>query len=1015
MRRLVQCMAVAALCCAGMGAIQDAGTDPRLVEAQALFDEATKLKAEGRYTDGIPKIERALSLREAALGDTSLEVAACLNLAGDLYREQGDYDRAESLLKRGLSIREAALGHDHLDVAASINNLATLYDDQGKYRQAETLYERVLAIREATLGSQHSEVAAALNNLSVVYSHQYLFDRAESLLERSLIITESTLGKNHPRIANILNNMAIDYVRRGMYERAELLCERALAIAEATLGRDHPDVANMLGALSAIYAEEGLYSRAESLLIRALAIIESAQGKASPQAAMVLNNLSELYGRQKQYGRAQRALERALAIQKAAYPKDHTDIAATLRNLAFSCTYQAMYSRAEALLKQALAIDKAAGNDDGVANNLQGLGILRYEQGRYDEGASFYEQALAIHETVLGSTHPFVANSLNDLAWLRLRQRRLADATKLFEREAAISEGRLRREALDFSEARLAGFLQFLDDNEQHLYSLVRDHPENSDVRRLALSISLLFKGRSVEEAADTSRTILRDLDPQDRDTFERLRGLRTQLAELSLDGPAQLAPAEYQQRLARLTQESDAVEADLAKRSAPLRAQRSLPSVDSILDRVAASLPADGALVELVAYAGRPLFSRPGVPESTLPAHPGYLALVLLPGGLTASVDLGPAAPIDSASSRLRNAFANRDTEFEPAARKLYQLAFKPVLPLLGNAQKVFLAPDSQLALVPFGALHDGHRFLADAFDFTYLTSGRDLLPRSDDIAPHATAVVFADPDFGATLASTSAPDAGVSTASASTERSTVDRFVSGLPGQRWVKLPGTRVEAQAIHDLLPQAQLFLGADSTKEHLFEVVAPGILHIATHGLFRQDADAAAPGTHADQPRQTPGPLLRSALVFAGANAPAAAAGGSPSSHRGDSLATALELAGLNLWGTQLVVLSACDTGRGDVKLGQGVYGLRRAFLVAGAETLVVSLWKVDDDTTRTMMESYYRNLLAGQGRAAALRAAMLSLRAQHPHPHDWAPFIALGRDAPLRGFVPATPPSNPGP
>ncbi len=127
------------------------------------------------------------------------------------------------------------------------------------------------------------------------------------------------------------------------------------------------------------------------------------------------------------------------------------------------------------------------------------------------------------------------------------------------------------------------------------------------------------------------------------------------------------------------------------------------------------------------------------------------------------------------------------------------------------------------------------------------------------------------------------------------------------------------------------------------------------------------------------------------------------AASSPTQPPPDSaLATALELAGLDLWGTQLVVLSACDTGRGDVKLGQGVYGLRRAFVVAGAETVVMSLWKVNDETTSTLMEAYYRNLLAGQGRATALREAMRWLRATQPHPHYWAPFIVLGRDAPLR-------------
>ncbi|HZI04112.1 MAG TPA: CHAT domain-containing protein, partial [Archangium sp.] len=152
----------------------------------------------------------------------------------------------------------------------------------------------------------------------------------------------------------------------------------------------------------------------------------------------------------------------------------------------------------------------------------------------------------------------------------------------------------------------------------------------------------------------------------------------------------------------------------------------------------------------------------------------------------------------------------------------------------------------------------------------------------------------------------------------------------------------------------------------------------------------------------------PDPLLRSGLVLAGARAQRSEDSGPGGASPDSALVTALELAGLNLWGTQLVVLSACDTGRGEVKLGQGVYGLRRALVVAGAETVVMSLWKVNDGATHELMESYYRNLLAGQGRATALREAMRVLRATRPHPYYWAPFITVGRDAPLHALAPRT-------
>jgi CHAT domain-containing protein len=541
---------------------------------------------------------------------------------------------------------------------------------------------------------------------------------------------------------------------------------------------------------------------------------------------------------------------------------------------------------------------------------------------------------------------------------------------------------------------------------EELLYALLRTHSGEASMRRLALSGALLLKARSVEETASTSRTVYRSLSARERDTFEQLRGLRTQLATLSLQGPGSPPSADYPQRLQELTELGDALEAGLAKRSAPLRTLTALPPPAEIVDRVAAALPKDSALVELVAYADRPYLFKPGTPASQVPSQLRYLALVLLPDAEIRTVDLGPAEPIDRAASRLRSALANRDASFQATAQELYRLAFRPLLPLLGGTRRLFLSPDGQLGLVPFSVLHDGRGFLVDTFDFTYLNSGRELLPRPEGMETSRSVTVFADPDFSAS------PPAGASPAGsgpALAERSTaVEHFFStlraDLVASSWEPLPGTRQEAEAIQGLLPQAQLLLGAEATKERLLHVAAPGILHLATHGFFLEDAPAPegsrAVGTFGgmgDNPLapRPADPLLRSGLVLAGARA----APGSSST--ASSWVTALELAGLDLWGTQLVVLSACDTGRGDIKLGQGVYGLRRAFVAAGAETVVMSLWKVNDETTRELMEAYYRELLKGQGRTTALQQAMKALRHKQPHPHFWAPFIAIGRDSPL--------------
>ncbi len=870
-------------------------------------------------------------------------------------------------------------GPDHplQEAQAAYDQAVALYE-AGRYDAALTQGEQALALAEEVLdGSGDPAVANALDLLGILHGLQGEPAQAEPLHQRALAIREEILGKEDPDVAASLNNLANLYYAQASYARAEPLYLRALAIREELLGENHPDVAASLNNLANLYYAQGKPARAEPLLQRALAIWEAALGKDDPHVAQALNNLANLSYSQGLYKRAEQLYLRALAIREAALGKDHPDVAASLNNLASLYDAQGLYARAEPLLQRARTIREAAFSKD----------------------------------------HPSMVPTLNNLVRFHLAQHRLADALSLFTQSFSISERRLRQEGLYLSEARLTHFLEQLRTDEELLYSLLRAYPENEDVRRLALSVVLLLKGRSAGELANTSHTLYRRLGPLDRTLFEQLRGLRSQLATLVLQGPSSQNLADYQRRLDALATQDDALEAELAQRSAPLRALTALPALSKIVNQVAAALPKDAALVEFIAYTERSLLVKPGTPASEVPHQQRYLALVLFPNAHIQAMDLGPADPIDRAASGLRDALARRDAAYQGPAQALYQLAFQPLRPLLGDTHRLFLSPDGQLGLVPFAALYDGQQFLIDAYDFIYLTSGKDLLPRPPEKASHGSVVVLADPDFSAPLPTPPASSGGappVATRSAS-----VEPFFSAqradVAESPWEPLPGTRKEAESIQRLLPRAQLYLGAEATKQRLLHLPTPAVLHIATHGFFLEDApapeDSRAVGHFGALDESTPAhlppdPLLRSGLILAGAQAPALHPSGAGSPPLDSSLVTALELAGLDLWGTQLVVLSACDTGRGDVKLGEGVYGLRRAFVVAGAETVVMSLLQVEDQTTSTLMEAYYRNLLAGQGRATALREAMRALRQTLPHPHYWAPFIALGSDAPLRALAP---------
>jgi tetratricopeptide (TPR) repeat protein len=982
--------------------------------AVALNNLAMLYRDQGLYARAEPLYERALAIWEATLGKNHPNIATTLNNLAILYRDQGRYARARSLQERALAIREAALGKNHPDVATSLNNLAVLDWYQGRYARAEPLFEHSLAIREAALGKNHPDVAASLNDLAMLYRDQGRYARAEPLFEHSLAIREAALGKNHPDVATSIHNLATLYFDQGRYARAERLYERALAIREAALGKNHPHVADSLNSLASLYAVQGLYVQAEPLFERALAIQEAALGKSHPHVAASLNNLAALYEDQGLYSRSEPLYKRALAILEATLGENHPRVAFLLNNLALLYFIQGRYAQAEPLYERALAIWEAAlgKNHPAVANQLSNLANLYFFQGLYARAEPLYERAIATGEATLNKSHPSVTSSLNNLARFRVAQQNLGEALPLFTRAFAASEAHLRQEALSFSEVRLAGLLHLLREDEERLYSLVRAHPGDARVRHLALSAALLRKGRSLEEIADTSRIIFRSLGQADREAFERLRALRTQYSALSLSGPGSLPPADYQQHLQELAAQADALEADLSRRSAPLRALSSLPAPAEVVDQVAKTLPKEGVLIEFIAFHDRPLVPTPGGAPSQSPSPLRYLALLLFADGRSRAIDFGPAEPINSAALRLHEALAGRAISYQPAAQALYQLAFRPLLPHLGKAQRLFLSPDSQLTLVPFAALHDGSRFLVDVLDITYLTSGKDLLPRPEGISAARSVVVLADPDFGAPPATPSGvPQSSPALAerSASLERFYSSRFAPSTDSP-WPPLPGTRKEAETIHRLLPQAQLLLGPAATKQALLTLGTPGILHIATHGFFREDAATPTLAVsrvsalgEARPLQHSPDPLLRSGLVLAGASAQQAPSG---PLLREETLITALELAGLDLWGTQLVVLSACDTGRGDIKLGQGVYGLRRALVIAGAEALVTSLWKVNDESTRQFMEAYYSKLLEGAGRTSALRQAMKEFRRKQPHPYYWAPFIALGRDGPLQGLSP---------
>ena len=323
-------------------------TDGAALDAAFLLNEmGVYLNVRAQYEEARPYYERALAIREQALGPEHPDVATSLNNLAELYRIQGYYAEAEPYHQRALAIREQALGPEHSDVATSLNNLALLYYAKGRYAEAEPYHQRALAIREQALGPEHSDVATSLNNLALLYHDQGRYTEAEPYYQRALAIVEKRLGSDHPHFAASLNNLAELYHDQSRYAEAEPYYQRALVIIEKALGPNHPNVAATLNNLAAFYYAQGAYSEAERYYQRALGILEKTLGIDHPDVAASLNNLAELYCVQGRYAEAELNYQRAFSIWKKALGPDHPDVAVSLNNLAELYHVQGRYAKAE--------------------------------------------------------------------------------------------------------------------------------------------------------------------------------------------------------------------------------------------------------------------------------------------------------------------------------------------------------------------------------------------------------------------------------------------------------------------------------------------------------------------------------------------------------------------------------------------------------------------------------------------------------------------------------------------
>jgi tetratricopeptide (TPR) repeat protein len=905
----------------------------------------------------LPLNELAFKTYKKSLGEVHPDVAMSLNNQAQVYYKLGQYDMSLQFQKQALNIYIKSQGENHPNVAISIDNLSQLYQDIGQYERALPLSEQALEIRKIAFGDVHADVAISLNNLALLYFELGQNAKALALNEQALLIRKKVLGENHPDVAISLNNLAQLYFELGQYEKALPFQEQAFKLLTNYRGDYHPDVAMSLNNLAKLYLELGQKEKALTTNEKVLEIRKKVLGENHPDVAMSLNNLSFLFKELGQYEKALSFNERALKIYQKSLGEFHPNVAKCLTNQAN------IYS----------------------------------QMGQYKKALTVNEQALKIRKKSLSEDHPDIARSYNNIALLYSEMGQYQKALTLFDQSLAIENIQLTKILPSLTEEQKINFLKLHSSSYEMYDALVLDFPRyKAQSTKISFNNSLLLGNVTMRSNELMRNSILHSNDSVLIMNFENWLGLKRQFANAQ-----SFSLEEVKNRGIDIKSLEDSIE--IKERSLSLTSQLFQTEQEKLqlnYEMLKSRLAEDEAFLMFHSFS---YFTGKTWTDSVL-----YAAYVVRPNQkepefikLFEQAQLDALMLAEDVSSMMSNLY-------KPSDSTLYNLVWKPIARYLGDTKKVYVAPSGQLHKLAFAAIGDGTgHVLSDSYEIHQVLSAQDFVfPSSPNVFNHedksttASIALFGGINYDPSNTTDSKQDS-VYYSQLSLLSNDLDR------GSSFSYLPATQKEIEIIQRQFNQNNKttlsFSGLEATESSLRALEgdkAPKILHIATHGYFAPDSKKDYAKTlnrnlgEANRYTAANNPLLRSGLMMAGSNA--SWKGTSTLPAEVDGILTAQEVSNLNLLNTQLVVLSACETGLGDIKGREGVFGLQRAFRMAGAKYLLLSLWRIPDEETSEYMQLFYSELLKQNDISKSYKSTQRFMRQKYPNsPMKWAGMVLV--------------------
>ncbi len=915
----------------------------------------------------------------------------------DLARSKADYAESERILT-SLVEKEEIPANQRFEAKGI---LAVLYEDQGLFGEAEVATQEILTHETETLGELHPNTITSLNNLAGIHRKQSRLIEAEKGYELALERSTEALGEKTPATLAIMNNLALTLETAGLYDRAEPLFRKALKLSRSLLGDTHPTTLANMNNLALLHESQGVFDKSESLYQEAIELMSGIKGDEHPDTVAVKNNLGYLYLLQERNEDAAEIFDEVLEIWQEILGDRHQNTMKGMNNLGRVMHGLGDLEAAEELISQALElrIDVLGENHMDVLRSQHDLGKLYMDMERYEESMELLQKTLEQADANLGELHPYTFETLNTLAIL---QYTIEDIEGAFETQKILFDRRnkfLDQMLWATSENSREGYIR-LHRPELYRYMNMVSALEPEDAGRELMRISLFRKGMLLQVASQIMQVAKLSDDPALTAISDELLNTRKELAAMTLSGPTEETATTFIESIHELEVKISELEGELGRASVRFREAAEEVS----LDRLEEHMPDDSALVDYLVF-------RDEENESKL-----QVAIMRKEEG-EISYDHHLYEGLDEMNTLIkefREIIQDEDADDDEVMEfgmEVYNAVWAPIAERTGEIENIYVVPDGLLNILPFNAMvTEDEAWLLSAIDLHSISSSRDLIP-SDIPMAQGGYMIMAGPDYDTDeVTGKNVLETLKGKRSAAGAQQAMRGMSHGMRSLNFDPLPGAEKEGRLIEE-----QTAVGDESgivthliqrkeAQEELLRKMEqpPEVLHIATHGFFLKPNDNLKKrlrklqrGANVHVPPPGDNPLLRAGLAFAGLNANAKLLGEIDTDN--DGVLTALEVLGLDLSGTRMAVLSACETGLGEIHEGEGVYGLRRSFQEAGVGAVVNSLWEVSDAGTQALMIGLYQRMLEGEDAHSALRNTQLEMldSDEWNYPYVWSAFFMV--------------------